>query len=183
MAWVRPKHPPPRKSKADPVETLVPMLSYFSNRRVNPRPSSPTKHISLAVPISRDPIIRSLQQAQAQHAEEPIIVYEEEDEESEYQPQPRPIPHHRQLRVEQERSKRHIPQMVTQHRRKPSPPPPPRIVRQQPRVPSHERPRPAETVQEKVFPQPTRYPPYNEQVSSRAMSARWASATTPLDLR
>ncbi|KAI4198270.1 MAG: hypothetical protein LQ346_002810 [Caloplaca aetnensis] len=195
MAWVRPKNPPP-KPKGDPVDTLVPLLSYISNRRINSRSRSPTKHLPpppSQIPISRDPILRSLQQAQAQahHAEaEPIIVYEEEedeDEEPDYQSQ-RHSTHHRSSRAD--RSYKQPSQHVVRHyERKPAlappppPPSPPKIVRQQPRVPSYERSRPAEIVRERVISQPLPYSTYTQRATSRAVSARWASATTPLDLR
>ncbi|KAL9006297.1 MAG: hypothetical protein Q9188_000954 [Gyalolechia gomerana] len=184
MAWVRPKHPKP-KPKADPVDTLVPMLSYFSSRRVVSRPASPTKPNVPVAPISRDPILRSLQQAQQLHAQEPITDDEEDAVEAESDHQSRrQHSHHPKAKRRQER---HVPptQRVVTHRpREPSvPPPPPRIVRQQPRVSSYERYRPAEKTQGRVIPRQVPYPTYGEHASSRAVSARWASATTPLDLR
>ncbi|KAL8901607.1 MAG: hypothetical protein Q9207_005119 [Kuettlingeria erythrocarpa] len=205
MAWVRPKNPPKPKPKADPVDSLVPLLSYISNRRVNSRSTSPTKHIPPPppqVPISRDPILRSFQQAQAQaqaqahHAEEEepsIIVYEQEveddDEEPDYQSQ-RQSTHHRSSRDDSsyKQPSQHV---VRHYERKPAsvpappppPPPPPKIIRQQPRVPSYERSRPAEIIRERIISQPIPYSTYTERAKSRAVSARWASATTPLDLR
>ncbi|KAL8879263.1 MAG: hypothetical protein Q9192_008269, partial [Flavoplaca navasiana] len=79
MAWVRPKHPPPKKPKPDPVSTLLPMLSYFSSSRPPP-PISPTKpkpHQISSTPLSRDPILRSFQQTQAISEAEPEPSYEE----------------------------------------------------------------------------------------------------------
>ncbi|KAL8760293.1 MAG: hypothetical protein Q9184_003388 [Pyrenodesmia sp. 2 TL-2023] len=145
MAWVRPKNPPKPKAKADPVDSLVPLLSYISNRRIHPRPISPTKQVPSPAPISHDPIIRSFQQAQAQahHAEEPIIVYEEEEEEPDYQSQRNSTPH-RSVRDGRSYVQPSQP-AVRHHQRKPAPlppPPPPKVVRQQPRVPSYERSRP-----------------------------------------
>lgn len=186
MAWVRPKHPKP-KPKADPVETLVPMLSYFSNRRITPRPSSPTKQIVTATPLSRDPILRSLQQAQQLHAQEHVSDEEEdiaEEVESDHQSR-KPSSYHPKIERRQERHTRSIQPSVTHRQREPSPPPPPppRIERQKPRVSSYERYRPAEKQQERYVPRHVLYPTYGERVVPRAISARWASATTPLDLR
>lgn len=180
MAWVRPKHPKP-KPKADAVDTLAPMLSYFSNRRFSPRHSSPTKYVSPVAPLSRDPILRSLQQAQAIHAEEPIT--DDEHEESEDQSE---RPHSCHLKAPDERKmKQPTQRAVTHHQREPPPPPPPppQIVRQQPRIASYERPRPVTTVRDKILPRSVPLPSYTDRVFPRAVSARWASATTPLDLR
>ena len=194
MAWVRPKHPPP-KPKADPVDTLVPMLSYFSNRRVTSRPTSPNKqNAPPPIPISRDPILRSFQQAQALHAEELVTDDDEEDddedEESYHEPPPPPIQRSRQHKgdTRQERPKQHHQRISPQYSKEKSPPRPqpplpsaPRIDRPQARVSSYERYRPVVVMpQEKIF---ERHVPYAERASSRAVSARWASATTPLDLR
>ncbi|KAI4184273.1 MAG: hypothetical protein LQ348_004571 [Seirophora lacunosa] len=192
MAWVRPKNPPKSKAKADPIETFAPLLSYISNRRLSPRPTSPTKNIPPVAPLSSDPILRSLQQSQkALHVEEPVVVYEEDQDESDYQPAHRDS--HRPKTRDEERSREQpSPPAVPRYQRKappnlPRPPPtlpqPPPITRQKPRVPSYERPRPAERVRERFVSQPIAYPVYSERVSSRAVSARWASATTPLDLR
>lgn len=183
MAWVRPKHPPKSKSKADPVETLVPMLSYFSNRRVGPRPTSPSKQLSPVAPVPRDPILRSLQQAQAIHAEAPIIVYEDSDSDDQSLEQPSQRLHRRKVRDEPEHPAQSVQHRTTRYERRPSPPPPPRVVCQQPRVASYERSRPVKVVRERVISQPVPYPAYTERVSSRAISARWASATTPLEIR
>ncbi|KAL8977101.1 MAG: hypothetical protein Q9177_006705 [Variospora cf. flavescens] len=192
MAWVRPKHQPKPKPKADPVDTFAPLLSYISNRRLNPRPASPTKNLPSVVPLSRDPILRSLQQSQkALHVEEPIVVYEEEDQdELDYQRS------HRSTRRPRSRDEEGpyedpSPRVMSQYQPKesPQPPPPPppppssRFERQTPRVPSYERPRPAERVRERIISQPIVYPTYSKRLRSRAVSARWASATTPLDLR
>ncbi|KAL8963132.1 MAG: hypothetical protein Q9193_000567 [Seirophora villosa] len=192
MAWVRPKNPPKSKAKADPIETFAPLLSYISNRRLSPRPTSPTKNISPVAPLSNDPILRSLQQSQkALHVEEPIVVYEEDQNEPDYQP-PHRHSHRPKTRDEERPHEQPSPSAVSRYQRKappdlPRPPPnlpqPPPITRQKPRVPSYERPRPAERVRERFVSQPIAYPVYSERVSSRAVSARWASATTPLDLR
>ncbi|KAL8943582.1 MAG: hypothetical protein Q9211_000936 [Gyalolechia sp. 1 TL-2023] len=184
MAWVRPKHPKP-KPKADPVDTLVPMLSYFSNRRVASRPASPTKQNVAVAPVSRDPILRSLQQAQQLHAQEAITDDEDDavEVESDYQSR-RHYSHRPNTERRQERDTQPTQRIATHRPREPSlSPPPPRIMRQQPRVSSYERYRPAERRQERVIPPRVPYPTFGERASSRAVSARWASATTPLDLR
>ncbi|KAI4181608.1 MAG: hypothetical protein L6R41_006519 [Letrouitia leprolyta] len=187
MAWVRPKHPKP-KPKADPVETLVPMLSYFSNRRIASRPSSPTKQVVTTTPISKDPILRSLQQAQQLHAQEHISDAEEdiaEEIESDHRSRMQ-VSVHSKAEQRQERHARSTQPSVTHRPREPSPPappPPPRITRQKPRVSSYERYRPAEKQQERYVPRHVPYPTYGERITPRAISARWASATTPLDLR
>ncbi|KAL8936953.1 MAG: hypothetical protein Q9216_004668 [Gyalolechia sp. 2 TL-2023] len=184
MAWVRPKNPKP-KPKADPVDTLVPMLSYFSNRRVTSRPASPTKPNVAIVPISHDPILRSLQQAQQLQAQVPITDEEEDAVEAESDHQSRKQhSHYPKVERRQERSTQPSQRIVTHRPREPSlPPPPPRIVRQQPRVSSYERYRPVERPQERYVPRHVPYPTYGEHAPARAVSARWASATTPLDLR
>ncbi|KAL9599058.1 MAG: hypothetical protein Q9219_004092 [cf. Caloplaca sp. 3 TL-2023] len=189
MAWVRPKHPKP-KPKADPIDTLVPMLSYISNRRVTSRSSSPTKQTPHTAPLSRDPILRSFQQAQALQVEDPISDPDDEPEEPDHesqQYQPSQPPRQKPLE-EQKTEKKPRERMVTHHHQRepsppPTPPPPPRIARQQPRVASYERYRPAETPREMINPRYLPQPTYRERASRRAVSARWASATTPLDLR
>ncbi|KAL9011318.1 MAG: hypothetical protein Q9173_003828 [Seirophora scorigena] len=185
MAWVRPKNPPKPKAKADPIETFAPLLSYISNRRLSPRPTSPTKNIPPVAPLSRDPILRSLQQSQkALQVEEPIVVYDEDQDEPDYQTSHRQS-HRPKTRDEEKPHEQPKPPAVPRYQRKAPPnlPQPPPITRQKPRVPSYERPRPAERVQERLVSQPMAYPVHSERVSSRAVSARWASATTPLDLR
>lgn len=192
MAWVRPKHPPPKKPKPDPIVTLLPMLSYFSSSRPPP-PLSPTKakpqHAS-AAPLSRDPILRSLQQTQAAHEDEPRC----------------PDPVDEELRPKQHQTKHHAPsrppcreeydevasrrsRTVRQNHRDPSPFPPPSpppplpLALPRPRVASYERHQPVQVVRERYSPRPTDYPSYQTRMASKATSARWASATAPLDIR
>ncbi|KAL8827536.1 MAG: hypothetical protein Q9170_006978 [Blastenia crenularia] len=184
MAWVRPKHPKP-KPKADPVDTLVPLLSYITNRRVTSRPTSPIKNTPPPTPLSRDPILRSFQQAQECQIEESIT--DDDEAESEYQLQPPPSSHREKHSSQRRLRKEPSQPAVRVYERKPPPPPPPpppRVVRQQPRVSSYERYRPAEPIlRDVVAPRHKPYPTYSERAPSRAVSARWASATTPLDLR
>ncbi|KAL8726301.1 MAG: hypothetical protein Q9166_006803 [cf. Caloplaca sp. 2 TL-2023] len=188
MAWVRPRHPPPKKPKPDPVVTFLPMLSYFSSSRPPP-PLSPTKvkhqAIPPAAPLSRDPIIRSFQQAEARHVEEPIFVESDHEEKHRHQqPQRRHRPHHSTRDAEEHYE---IPSPRTRsvsHQEEPSPPPPPLPrVHPRPRVASYEPPRPVVTARERHAPRLSAYPTYEERMSQRAVSARWASAATPLDFK
>ncbi|KAL8673284.1 MAG: hypothetical protein Q9168_002282 [Polycauliona sp. 1 TL-2023] len=190
MAWVRPKHPPPKKPKADPVFSLVPILNYITSTN---RPVSPTKakqqqqHLSTA-PLSRDPILRSFQQTQA--------IPEEGFRDQDSVLEDIPPKHHNQTKHHApSRSltrENHHSTTASQYSRtirrdhrdhSPPPPPPPPLARPQPRVPSYERHHPAQVVAERYAPRPVDYPSYQERMASRATSARWASATAPLDIR
>ncbi|KAL8765529.1 MAG: hypothetical protein Q9209_007437 [Squamulea sp. 1 TL-2023] len=145
MAWVRPKHPPPKKPKPDPVVTFLPMLSYISSSRLPPS-RSPTKQRhqdTPDVPLSHDPIIRSFQQTQARNEDKPT-GYESAFEE----PPPdhlsrcqRPGPSRSQDVRECHKAVSKRADTVRQHRREssPPPPPPPPLARPQPRVVSYER--------------------------------------------
>ncbi|KAL8845716.1 MAG: hypothetical protein Q9198_011362, partial [Flavoplaca austrocitrina] len=76
-------------------------------------------------------------------------------------------------------------QTVSQGYRDPSPPPPPPppLAPPRPRVASYERHPPVQIVRERYVPRPVGYPSYQERMASRAISARWASATAALDIR
>ncbi|KAL8838307.1 MAG: hypothetical protein Q9176_005118 [Flavoplaca citrina] len=186
MAWVRPKHPPPKKPKPNPVSTLLPMLSYLSSSRPPPPPISPTKakphHIS-STPLSRDPILRSFQQTQAISQAEPEPPYEESRPKPSQSKRRTPSlsPHEREHRVLASQRA----QTVSQGYRDPSPPPPPPppLAPPRPRVASYERHPPVQIVRERYVPRPVGYPSYQERMASRAISARWASATAALDIR
>lgn len=140
------------------------------------------------LPLSRDPILRSFQQTQAVSHEDPEFsntVYEET------RPKPSQSKRHTPSHSPQEREHHAVAsqraQSVKQDYRDPSPPPPPPpplpLARPRPRVASYERPKPVETVREKYTPRPVDYPSYQERMASRAVSARWASATAALDIR
>lgn len=178
MAWVRPKHPPKPKPKADPVEALVPMLSYFSGRRPSSRPVSNHKAIAPVVPVPRDPVLRRLQQAQALHAEVPTTGHEHE----ELDHHPRRQQHHHYTSSDDEEYYEHRGQgPVAKYQRKPSPPPVQRTMRPRPRGLSYKRYRPHDVARDKPVNRHVPLPTQGEKKSSRAVSARWASATTPLD--
>ena len=193
MAWVRPKHPRPKKPKPDPVFTLLPMLSYISGSSRPPPPVSPTKakpQRTSSTPLSRDPILRSFQQTQAVHEEEPESVIEEPRPKHQHQHHSQPkhhAPSHPSYREEHHEVASHRSRTSKQSHRDPSPPPPPppplASTRSRPRVPSYERHQPVEVVRERYVPRLVDYPSYQARMASRATSARWASATAPLDIR
>ncbi|KAL8757379.1 MAG: hypothetical protein Q9199_002256 [Rusavskia elegans] len=189
MAWVRPKHPPPKKPKPDPVITLLPMLSYFSSSSRPPPPLSPTKakpQHAYAAPLSRDPILRSFQQTRAAHEDDP--GYPDPIDE-EFRPKQHHMKHHAPSRPPCREEYDEVASLrsrtVKQNHRDPSPPPPPPppLARRRPRVASYERHQPVQVVRERYSPRLTDYPSYQERMASRATSARWASATAPLDIR
>ena len=192
MAWVRPRHP--KKEPVDPVEAYLPMLSFFGGRRPPARPKSKPK-AKQRVALSRDPILRSLQQAQALHVEEPTISYShkaptrqsheehlvhEDDHELNLENESEPEEYHARM------TQRSVRQLMREPSPPPPPPPPPpaqsRIIRTKPRAPSYDRPVPQPIVKDR--PSPTRVPPSrrNREESTRVISSRWVSATTPLDL-
>ncbi|KAL8993107.1 MAG: hypothetical protein Q9169_006598 [Polycauliona sp. 2 TL-2023] len=190
MAWVRPKHPPPKKAKPEPVFTLLPILNYITNNSRPPPPISPTKakpqHPS-AVPLSSDPILRSFQQIQAIHADEspyPDPVHEESPPKHHTQSR-RQAPSRSPNKEERQDVASQYSRTTRQHHRDPSPPPPPPppLAISRARVTSYERQKPVLVVPERYAPRPVDYPSYQERMASRATSARWASATAPLDIR
>ncbi|KAL8786280.1 MAG: hypothetical protein Q9213_002875 [Squamulea squamosa] len=144
MAWVRPKHPPPKKPKPDPVVTLLPMLSYFSSSRPPPlrSPTKPRHQDAPNVPLSRDPIIRQFQQIQAHHEVKPTdyqSVLEEPPTNHLFKGQPQAFSLAQDVEEDQEAVSKRA-RRVRQHHREPSPPPPPPppLARPQPRVASPE---------------------------------------------
>lgn len=189
MAWVRPKHPPPKKPKADPVVTLLPMLSYFSGGRP-PQPPSPTKpkpQPAAAAPLSRDPILRSLQQTQAACHQDPshsVPMHDESQSDHSKSPTHRNAPS-RSLYREEHHQLPSRPSRTVRVDRDPSPlplPPPP-LARPRPRAASYERHQPVQVVLERYSPRATDHPSYQERIASRATSARWANATAPLVIK
>ncbi|KAL9045247.1 MAG: hypothetical protein Q9214_001683 [Letrouitia sp. 1 TL-2023] len=185
MAWVRPKHKPKPK---DPAESLIPMLSYFSGTpRHNLRPiSTSPKALPPAAPVSHDPILRSIQQAQALQHQESATDHQRRQAPDN---QPRRQKHLYQpaLRDEEEiyeyLSEQHE---LTPHQKAPSPSRD--ISPRRSRVPSYERARPPPAMAEgrHKYTSTLRHQPYvpssSARVSARMTSSRWASATTPLDI-
>ncbi|KAL9610381.1 MAG: hypothetical protein Q9167_004921 [Letrouitia subvulpina] len=187
MAWVRPKHKP--KPKADPVESLIPMLSYFSGTpRHNLHPTSRTpKALPAADPISRDPILRSFQQAQALQRQESAMDHHQRREESNNQPRRQKHLHRLVPQDEEEISEYSSEQHdLTPHQKAPSPSRD--ISPQRPRITSYERPRPPPATAEgrrrhtSTLCHQSYLPSSSARVSSRVTSSRWASATMPLDI-
>ena len=189
MAWVRPKHPPPKKPKPDPVVTLLPMLSYFSGGRP-PQPPSPTKpkpQPAPAAPLSRDPILRSLQQTQAAYHQDPshsVPMPDESQSDHSKSPTHRNAPSRSPYKEEHHQLPSR-PSRTVRDNREPSPPPPPPPPLDRPRLrpASYERHQPVQVVLERYSPRATDHPSYQERIASRATSARWANATAPLVIK
>ena len=181
--WVRPKKVPRKKEPTERIEALVPMLNYLGGRSPSPSKKA-TPKTPAQPPLAQDPILRSMQRAQAQRNERPtsshsrnapehqIIVEEhiyaddDEDYEDDY--------HHTRS-----------PPTTRIHPR-PALPPPPRhlpIPKPKPRVPSYERPV-TRTITKQQPVAPRRVPSFHNYRAQheRMVAARWESATTPLDL-
>lgn len=181
MAWTRPKHPK-RKEPVDPVESMTPLLSFFSGRRYASQPNPKPRQTSSPVP--RDPILRDLQQAQAmQHEEKPATSHSHT---ASNHPPTSQQQHYAEPEYDQEdHFERSTRRTVSQYVREPSPPPPPPrlpVVRPKPRVASYERRKPEPVIADRHIPRHMPALHYVNAVPSRATSSRWASATTPLNL-
>ena len=191
MAWVRPKHP--KKEPVDPVETFLPMLSFFGGRRPPTRPKL-NKNPKPTVLLSRDPILRSIQQAQeaqALHAEEPTTSHSHKTStrKSHEQYLFHEDDHEASLDVESELEEHY--ERMTQRplrslKREPSPPPSPpvqpRVIQPKPRALSYERPVPKAVVKDRPPPRGVPLSRRSRDETSRVISSRWVSATTPLEL-
>ncbi|KAL8747992.1 MAG: hypothetical protein Q9190_000204 [Brigantiaea leucoxantha] len=183
MAWVRPRHPK-KKEPVDPTESLVPILSFFSGQRHISQPSPPK---IIQKPL-QDPILQNLRQAQI--ANNKNTVESRSRKTASRKPRTEPRQDEESDEGWDDCDEESAQRTVSRHHAKilSSPPPPP-----QPAPPAaRPRPRPRPVVYEHPVPMPVardRYVPYAVPVplfpkveASRALSSRWASATTPLNL-
>jgi len=182
MAWVRPKHQPKRKQEpVDPAESLVPILNFFSGRRS----SSPTKPKPKPLDsraVCHDPILLSLQHAQANTQERPTTSHSHKTAKSQVQEL---VPHPQEIvYVREDRSHPVLPRKAPRYEcdSSPSPPPsPPR--RSKNRDTSYERPMPKAVAQARHVPRHQPFQHYKEEEPYWAVSSKFARATAPLNCR
>ena len=178
MAWVRPKNVVKRKDPAKTADSLLPILHYFSGGSV-PKPASR--------PRLQQVMVRSPAQYEEMPSRHQLQIEEEDDLEEEADAHAFSFSRDKLVPIAPKQKKRskvyhdnedHQPHMIprprTQHSKTtrtvstPTPPPPPPPVQPIPRTVSSYR------------PPPTRRHAPSE--SSRSVSSRWSSATTPLEL-
>ncbi len=195
MAWVRPKHQPKRKQEpAEAAESLVPILNFFSGRRsTSPTKSKPKPLDSRAV--SHDPILLSLQHAQAHNQERPSTSHSHKTEKPQVQEL---VPHPQEIvYVQEARSHPVPPPKAPRYEYDSSPPPPPSPPRRpksrdtsyspprrpKPRDTSYERPMPRAVAKARHVPRHQPFQHYEEEEPYWAVSSKFARATAPLNCR
>jgi len=182
MAWVRPKNQPKRKQEpVDPTESLVPILNFFSGRRS----SSPTKPKPKPLDsraVSHDPILSSLQHAQANTQERPTTSHSHktsEPQSQELDPHPREIAY-----VRENRCHPVLPRKMPRYESDSSPSPPPSPPRRPKlRITSYERPMPKAVMKARHTPRHQPFEHYEDEEPYWAVSSKFARAKAPLNCR
>ncbi|KAG8531850.1 uncharacterized protein KY384_003486 [Bacidia gigantensis] len=191
-AWVRPKHPK-KPEPVSPTEALLPMLNWIGGRTPRSRSTSPTKNARPPQPlqqrhVSNDPILQSLQKAQAQQEARPVSQGSHQTRVS----QPRSRHQEYAIEVDEDLESEYIEEIV------PEPPVIRRVVAPQPRaVPaastvrrpaartSYERPAPRREPLVREREPMTRMSPWERLQEDRrrrrgSISSAWEDAITPL---